>query len=168
MELVKDEESERARFVRSNERRSSTTRLTINQVLSNMQAVADLDYRGDLENNGVAIFDHLHDDDKKTFLRHSFKLLWEKQIELSQRGIRDIVIDDIMIDLQAVESERCMIDRRKDVQMDNMKDSAVRWTYIGALFFTIMVFAFTFFYDPTGQNAVDFIKSVNSIVASIF
>lgn len=167
MELVQDEENERARFVRSNERRSNTMRLTINQILTNMQAVADLDYRGDLENNGVTIFDHLHDDDKKTFLRHSFKLLWEKQIELSQKGIVDIVIDDVTIDLQAVENERGMIDRRKEDQMDRLKHATVKWTYIAALFFATMVFLATFVYDPTGQNLSDFIKSLKSIVETV-
>lgn len=37
------------------ERRKNTLRPTISQILSNMQSVADLDFRGDLENNAIII-----------------------------------------------------------------------------------------------------------------
>lgn len=143
------------------ERRKNTLRPTISQILSNMQSVADLDFRGDLENNAIIIFDHLSEGDRRTFMRHSLKLLWERQIDLTQRGIRDIMIDDVVFDLQAIASERNYIENQNEEGLDRLKVTIARITYATAAIALIMTFVITFFYDPSGQNVDAFVKVLN-------
>ena len=70
-----------------------------------MEDEADLSYQGNLEDNVLRIFNMLSTDDKKTFLRHGVRLIWEQRIELSKNTQPDIVIDDITINPVAVASE---------------------------------------------------------------
>lgn len=166
MELVTKPEEDRAYFVRSNERRSNTTiRLTINQIIRKMEDTADLDYRGVLPDNALPIFNRLHDDDKKTFLRHALALLWERQIELSQRGIRDIIIDDVLIDLQAVETERTKIEVSSEAESIKMKNFLVRVTFVFSMTFVLVIFGSTFVYDPEKRNLIDFIGVFKSLLS---
>lgn len=168
MDIVIDTDEEKARFIHSNERRKTSVRLTITQILERLQEIADVDFRGILQDNALAIFNRLPDDDKKTFLRHALALLWERQIELAQRGIKDIIIDDVLIDLQAVEVERGSIEDKSEEEMLKLSHYIARVIFISAFVVVISTIIFTFVYDPSGQNTIDFVKAIKAIVDFFF
>ena len=92
-------------------RRDPKPRLTITQILDQMQRVADEEYGGDLQNNVLAIFTKLAAGDKKTLLRKGLLLIWEQQVELAKASMQDIVIDqETRIDQVAVVEERKKIE----------------------------------------------------------
>lgn len=92
-------------------RKDPKPRLTITQILDQMQQVADNEYGGDLQNNVLVVFTKLAVNDKKTLLRKGLLLIWEHQVEMAKASMQDIVIDqETCIDQVAVVEERKNID----------------------------------------------------------
>lgn len=67
-------------------------RLSLNQILETMQNQADEEYNGNLPDNALPVFNGLHIDDRRTFLRKSLEALWEKQIAYAQQGLEEIIL----------------------------------------------------------------------------
>lgn len=67
-------------------------RLSLNQILETMQNQADDEFNGNLPDHALPVFNGLHIDDRRTFLRKSLEALWEKQIAYAQEGLEEIIL----------------------------------------------------------------------------
>lgn len=112
---------------RVKERRvAAKPRATISQIIERMEAEADLNHLGNLSDNALKIFSGLPVDDKRTFLRNSITLLWEKRIDLSIHGHEDVFIDkDTRIDAMAVERERLALEKMEYTEQMRLKSVIV-------------------------------------------
>lgn len=124
-------------------RRKELPRLTVSQVVDKMQHVADVDYKGDLQNNILPIFNEMPPGDKRTYLRKSLLLHWEKQIELANNGMQDVVIDkdkDTRIDPSSVAAERKQISDFNYHEQVKLKSWLIKAFFLGSL---MLIVAFT-------------------------
>lgn len=150
------------------DRRKKGTRSSIRQILEAMQDDADDHHKGDLSNAALTVFSHLSLNDRKTFMRHAIKLLWQEQIALSQKGQREVVIDDnIKIDPVAIEAERCNIDEAKQIENEKFKN------FFFKVFFIAMVLLFCLIvtiavYAGEGPKLAEFIEYLTKILEVMF
>jgi hypothetical protein len=149
-------------------RKDGKSRATITQILEKMQAVADEKYIGDLQNNTLAIFSTLSTDEKRTFLRRSLMLQWEKQIELATAGLHEVEIEkDVRIDPVAVQTER------KSIEDFNYEEQLKLKTWMHKAIFVIGVSCFavvillTFFVGKDGVDVEGMIGQLNGVLKLI-
>lgn len=144
--------------------------MTISQILTFMQTTADEEYRGDVQNHALAIFNRLSPGDKRTFLRKSLILHWERQIDLAKKGMQDVVIDkELRIDRASVEAERQSI---KDV---NYEEQIRLRTWVMKLIMTVGLLgfigtiAFSYFITGTpGSPATSLLKHISTVITFFF
>ena len=144
--------------------RRKAPRLTITQILEEMQHQADIDFQGDLPDNAVTIFNRLNVGDKKTLLRRSLELHWHNQIELAKTGMQDVVIEqDVVIDPVSVEKERKAIEDVEVEEQLRLKTwmSKVAFT-LGLVVFAAIILI-TYFYGGSSSNITDILKRLNSV-----
>lgn len=144
--------------------RRKAPRLTITQILEEMQHQADIDFQGDLPDNAVTIFNRLNVGDKKTFLRRSLELHWHNQIELAKTGMQDIVVEqEVVIDPVSVEKERKAIEDVEVEEQLRLKTwmSKVAFT-LGLVVFAAIILI-TYFYGGSSSNITDILKRLNSV-----
>lgn len=150
------------------DRRKNKNRASIREILEMMQDDADDHHRGDLFNASLSVFSRLSLNDRKTFMRHALKLLWEEQISLSQRGQREVVLEnDVKIDPVAIEAERCNIDEAKQIENEKFKNFFFRVFFIAMvlLFCIIVVIAI---YAGKGPEIEDFISYLTKVLEVMF
>jgi hypothetical protein len=150
---------------RPKERRGTKARSTINQILEKMEEEADVHYQGNLPDNAVKIFTWLPIDDRRTFLRHSLNLLWAKRIELAQKGLQDIIIEEkVRIDPTTVLAER------KNLEAADIQEQMKLKTFVFKTFFILGILIFSgiltwsWFYGSSAGNTESLLKNLNKIV----
>ncbi len=118
-------------------RKDQKPRLTITQILDQMQQVADNEYGGDLQNNVLVVFTKLAVNDKKTLLRKGLLLIWEHQVEMAKASMQDIVIDqETCIDQAAV------IEERKSIEVVNSEEQLKLKTWFHKVVFVVGIVLF--------------------------
>ncbi len=118
-------------------RKDQKPRLTITQILDQMQQVADNEYGGDLQNNVLVVFTKLAVNDKKTLLREGLLLIWEHQVEMAKASMQDIVIDqETCIDQAAV------IEERKSIEVVNSEEQLKLKTWFHKVVFVVGIVLF--------------------------
>ena len=149
-------------------RKDGKSRATITQILEKMQAVADDKFIGDLQNNTLAVFATLTTDEKRTFLRRSLMLQWEKQIELATAGLHEVEIEkDVRIDPVSVQTER------KSIEDFNYEEQLKLKTWMHKAIFVIGVSCFavvillTFFVGKDGVDVEGMIGQLNGVLKLI-
>lgn len=144
--------------------RRKAPRLTITQILEEMQHQADVDFQGDLPDNALTIFNRLNVGDKKTFLRRSLELHWQNQIELARTGMQDVVIEhEVVIDPVSVEKERKSFE---DVELEEqlrLKTWMSKVTFTLGLVLFGAIILITYFYGGSSANITDILKRLNGV-----
>lgn len=134
---------------RKRERRSQP-RLTITQILSQMQSQADIHHYGDLAGNVLKIFNTLGTEEKRTFLRQGLELLWAKQIDLARAGIEEVMVDigdaKLMVDPVYVQHEREEIDNVNHEETMKMKTFLLKFALVTGTLGMFLVIGVTWFY----------------------
>ena len=150
---------------RPKERRGTKARATINQILEKMEEEADVNYQGNLPDNAVKIFTLLPIDDRRTFLRHSLNLLWAKRIELAQKGLQDIVIEEsVRIDPTAVQVERKNLEEADIEEQMKLKTFVFKTFFILGILVFSGIMAWSWFYGSSAGNTESLLKNLNKIV----
>lgn len=146
-------------------RKDQKPRLTITQILDQMQQVADNEYGGDLQNNVLVVFTKLAVNDKKTLLRKGLLLIWEHQVEMAKASMQDIVIDqETCIDQAAV------IEERKSIEVVNSEEQLKLKTWFHKVVFVLGVLLFigvvagTLVVGGSGVSVTDMLKDLQKIV----
>lgn len=146
-------------------RKDPKPRLTITQILDQMQQVADNEYGGDLQNNVLAVFTKLTAGDKKTLLRKSLLLIWEHQVEIAKASMQDIVIDqETRIDQAAVVEERKNIDAVNAEEQIKLKTWFHKVVFVLGVVLFIGVVGGTLVVGGTGVSVTDILKDLQKIV----
>lgn len=131
--------------------RRSSPRMTLTQILDTMQATADAEHDGDLQNNVLQVFAKLPRDSKRTFLHRSLMLLWEAQIEIAQRGMRDIVVDeDLVIEREQIAEERRLIVTTFPVEQQKLRTKLIQVVFIGGFVVFMIILMMVLFTDTNG------------------
>ena len=145
--------------------------MTIAQILDYMQHRADDLFGGDLQDNAISIFNQLHKDDKKTFLRKSLILHWENQINKAREGKVDVIIEDIVIDPNSIDNERDLIAVDNYVEQRKFKNFMLK----GMLTLMLLIFgamvAMTFMMGPDKENSkmlLEHLSDILSVLISFF
>lgn len=150
---------------RPKERRGTKARATINQILEKMEEEADVNYQGNLPDNAVKIFALLPIDDRRTFLRHSLNLLWAKRIELAQKGLQDIVIEEsVRIDPTAVQVERKNLEEADIHEQMKLKTFVFKTFFILGILIFSGILTWSWFYGSSAGNTESLLKNLNKIV----
>lgn len=146
-------------------RKDPKPRLTITQILDQMQQVADNEYGGDLQNNVLTVFTKLAAGDKKTLLRKSLLLIWEHQVEIAKASMQDIVIDqETRIDQAAVVEERKNIDAVNAEEQIKLKTWFHKVVFVLGVVLFIGVVGGTLVVGGTGVSVTDMLKDLQKIV----
>lgn len=146
-------------------RKDPKPRLTITQILDQMQQVADNEYGGDLQNNVLPVFTKLAANDKKTLLRKSLLLIWEHQVEMAKASMQDIVIDqETRIDQVAVVEERKNIDAVNAEEQIKLKTWFHKVLFVLGVLLFIGVVAGTLMVGGSGVSVTDMLKDLQKIV----
>jgi len=146
-------------------RKDPKPRLTITQILDQMQQVADNEYGGDLQNNVLPVFTKLAANDKKTLLRKSLLLIWEHQVEMAKASMQDIVIDqETRIDQVAVVKERKNIDAVNAEEQIKLKTWFHKVLFVLGVLLFIGVVAGTLMVGGSGVSVTDMLKDLQKIV----
>ena len=146
-------------------RKDPKPRLTITQILDQMQQVADNEYGGDLQNNVLPVFTKLAANDKKTLLRKSLLLIWEHQVEMAKASMQDIVIDqETRIDQVAVVKERKNIDAVNAEEQIKLKTWFHKVLFVLGVLLFIGVVAGTLVVGGSGVSVTDMLKDLQKIV----
>lgn len=144
--------------------RRRTHRLTITQVLDEMQQIADTDFQGDLPDNALSVFNTLSEDDRKTFLRRSLELHWKNQIELAKNGMQDVVVEhEVVIDPVSVEKERKSIEEVEVEEQLRLKTWMSKVTFTLGLVVFGAIILITYFYGGSSANITDILKRLNGV-----
>lgn len=150
-------------------RKDQKPRLTITQILDQMQQVADNEYGGDLQNNVLVVFTKLAVNDKKTLLRKGLLLIWEHQVEMAKASMQDIVIDqETCIDQVAV------VEERKKIEEVNAEEQIKLKTWIHKVGFVVSILLFigiiggTLAIGGTGVSVSDMIKDLQKVFELLF
>ncbi len=150
---------------RPKERRGTKARATISQILEKMEEEADVHYQGDLPNNAVKIFTWLPIDERRTFLRHSLNLLWAKRIELAQKGLQDIIIEEkVRIDPNAVQVERKNLEEADIHEQMKLKTFVFKTFFILGILIFSGILTWSWFYGSSAGNTESLLKNLNKIV----
>ena len=150
---------------RPKERRGTKARATISQILEKMEEEADVHYQGDLPNNVVKIFTWLPIEDRRTFLRHSLNLLWAKRIELAQKGLQDIIIEEkVRIDPNAVQVERKNLEEADIHEQMKLKTFVFKTFFILGILIFSGILTWSWFYGSSAGNTESLLKNLNKIV----
>lgn len=145
-------------------RKDPRPRLTITQILDQMQQVADNEYGGDLQNNVLPVFTKLAANDKKTLLRKSLLLIWEHQVEMAKASMQDIVIDqETRIDQVAVVEERKNIDAVNAEEQIKLKTWFHKVVFIVGVLLFIAVVAGSLMVGGSGVSVGDMLKDAQKI-----
>lgn len=145
-------------------RKDPKPRLTITQILDQMQQVADNEYGGDLQNNVLPVFTKLAANDKKTLLRKSLLLIWEHQVEMAKASMQDIVIDqETRIDQVAVVEERKNIDAVNAEEQIKLKTWFHKVVFIVGVLLFIAVVAGSLMVGGSGVSVGDMLKDAQKI-----
>ena len=146
-------------------RKDPKPRLTITQILDQMQQVADNEYGGDLQNNVLPVFTKLAANDKKTLLRKSLLLIWEHQVEMAKASMQDIVIDqETRIDQAAVVEERKNIDAVNAEEQIKLKTWFHKVVFVLGVLLFIGVVGGTLLVGGTGVSVNDMLKDLQKVV----
>lgn len=146
-------------------RKDQKPRLTITQILDQMQQVADNEYGGDLQNNVLVVFTKLAVNDKKTLLRKGLLLIWEHQVEMAKASMQDIVIDqETCIDQVAVVEERKNIDAVNAEEQIKLKTWFHKVLFVLGVLLFIGVVAGTLVVGGSGVSVTDMLKDLQKIV----
>lgn len=146
-------------------RRAVRPRLTISQILDNMQQDADDNYQGNLADNVVSVFNTLNLDDKRTFLRKSLDALWARQIELAQSNLQEITIPtedggkNLKINPLEVEHERQTIEELNYQEQLKMKSWGTMVLFIVFILAFVGVIGFSVFYGTHDIKAFEGVTS---------
>ena len=150
-------------------RRDPKPRLTITQILDQMQRVADEEYGGDLQNNVLAIFTKLAAGDKKTLLRKGLLLIWEQQVELAKASMQDIVIDqETRIDQVAVVEERKKIEEVNAEEQIKLKTWIHKVGFVVSILLYVGIIGGTLAIGGTGVSVTDMIKDLQKVFELLF
>lgn len=168
---------------RPNERRrGKPKRNTINQILDSMQDHADNEFNGNVPDNLLILFNALPIDDKRTFLRRSMEALWDRQIELAEKGLSEVVLQrditdkvqgeqasEVRINPAEVISERDLINTASPDEQRKLRGWLVKAIIFMMLVMFIVVIFFTSLY---GENDIQTIfegaKSLSTLVDMLF
>lgn len=146
-------------------RKDQKPRLTITQILDQMQQVADNEYGGDLQNNVLVVFTKLAVNDKKILLRKGLLLIWEHQVEMAKASMQDIVIDqETCIDQVAVVEERKNIDAVNAEEQIKLKTWFHKVLFVLGVLLFIGVVAGTLVVGGSGVSVTDMLKDLQKIV----
>ena len=150
-------------------RKDQKPRLTITQILDQMQQVADNEYGGDLQNNVLVVFTKLAVNDKKTLLRKGLLLIWAHQVEMAKASMQDIVIDqETWIDQAAVVEVRRNIDAVNAEEQLKLKT----WIHKTGLIVSILLFVGivggTLAIGGTGVSVGEMLKDAQKIFELLF
>ena len=135
-------------------RNRAQRRLTISEILDQMQAVADRSFNGDLQSNALAIFNKLPQGSKRTFLRQSLMTIWGTQIDLARSGFQEVVIED---DMKIIFSE--IAKERKELEVASASDDSKMVSKIYMIIFwvalvvVLIVGGLLFFSSPAASAA---------------
>lgn len=145
------------------------SRASINQILDQMQVTADHEYAGDLNNNALAVFNDLSTNDKRTFLRQSLMLHWERQIDQARHRLDNIVIDqDLQIDPVEVEKERFSIEELNQIELIKMKTWLNKFLLsAGVVSFMVMVLI-AYASDTLTDKTEEYLEILTDVVKLIF
>lgn len=145
-------------------RKDPKPRLTLTQILDQMQQVADSEYGGDLQNNALPVFTKLATNDKKTLLRKSLLLIWEHQVEMAKASMQDIVIDqETRIDQEAVVAERKKIEDVNAEEQIKLKTWFHKVVFIVGVLLFIAVVAGSLMVGGSGVSVTDMLKDLQKI-----
>lgn len=145
-------------------RKDPKPRLTITQILDQMQQVADNEYGGDLQNNVLVVFTKLAVNDKKTLLRKGLLLIWEHQVEMAKASMQDIVIDqETCIDQVAVVEERKNIDAVNAEEQIKLKTWFHKVVFVVGVLLFIAVVAGSLMVGWSGVSVGDMLKDAQKI-----
>lgn len=147
-------------------RNAARPRATISQIVEKMEAEADMHHLGNLSDNALKIFTGLSVDDKRTFLRSSITLLWEKRIELSIHGHEDVLIDkDTRIDPMAVEKERMALEKVEYEEQMRLKSIILVTFFFVSLIIFIGVFSISFIHGSVNSDETESIlKNLGTVL----
>lgn len=150
-------------------RKDQKPRLTITQILDQMQQVADNEYGGDLQNNVLVVFTKLAVNDKKTLLRKGLLLIWEHQVEMAKASMQDIVIDqETCIDQVAVVEERKNIDAVNAEEQIKLKTWFHKVVFVVSILLFIGIIGGTLAIGGTGVSVSDMIKDLQKVFELLF
>ena len=148
-------------------RKENPNRLTITQILDNMEGVAELHYDGDMETNILSVFNTLSINDRRTFIRRAFKLLRKDEEMLLKKGLEEVVVDDTHIDRRSVDEERKLIGK------ENYKDQTVfkNWFYgiiLGGMILFLLIATFISLSSATRAEDASLLKHTLDILELVF
>lgn len=158
-------------------------RLTIGQILDNMQFTADEEYSGDLQNNALAIFNTLSVDDKRTYLRKSLESLWEKQLMFANEGLQEIVVPavvaapasesmsqnqvekEVRISPVEVKSERESLETGSYVEQQKLRQWLVKIAFVVMVLLFFAIFFFSAVYGKNDMKTIfDAMGNLNTLI----
>jgi hypothetical protein len=158
-------------------------RLTIGQILDNMQFTADEEYSGDLQNNALAIFNTLSVDDKRTYLRKSLESLWEKQLMFANEGLQEIVVPvplssptagpaapsspekEVRISPVEVKNERESLETGSYVEQQKLRQWLVKIAFAMMVLLFFAVFFFSAVYGKNDMKTIfDAMGNLNTLI----
>jgi len=135
-------------------RRNPKPRLTITEILNQMQQFADEHHDGDLQNNTMSVFSKLSADSKRTFLRRSLMTLWETQIDLARSGYQEIIIeDDMRIFADEVIKERNEIEAGAPAEKTKLAGKVETFAIYLVLIVIVGIGVYWFFSGPSETTA---------------
>lgn len=168
---------------RPNERRrGKPKRNTINQILTSMQDHADNEFNGNVPDNLLILFNTLSLDDKRTFLRRSMEALWDRQIELAEKGLSEVVLQrditdsvkgeqasEVRINPAEVISERDSINTASPDEQRKLRG----WLVKAIVFMMLVMFFFVMFFtslygDHDIQAIFEAAKSLSTLIDMLF
>lgn len=149
--------------------RRKAPRLTISQILDQMQDIADTQFQGDLQGNVYQIYNQLSQDDKKTFLRKSLGLHWENQITLGKVGLEDVVIDDkVAIDRTSVIKERENVNKLTYDEQEKLKNWLFRAFFVVGCIGLIAIVGLTVIVGGDGADLSDILSYMKKLFELLF
>lgn len=150
-------------------RRTPKPRLTINQILDYMQAIADDELGGNVQDHVLLIFSRLSPDDRKTYLRKTLRMLWEKQIEQAKAGESEVILDEeLRINPDSVNEERKNIESKSYQEQAKLKMWFTK-VFLGA---AILIFGgligMSYYMDGSNANAEPLMRQIDKVTRLLF
>ncbi len=148
----------------------AVTRKPVGEILKSMQTEADVAYMGDLQRNVLEIFSRLSTMDKRTFLKTSVEVLWEKQIQdvsesLHRRQQLEIELD---VNVSLAEVERLGIVVARKVALEKKRKRLATRTLFLLPFFIGVIAIYEISAALDSPSWVTVVRLVLFILAEIF